>query len=224
MEKLRLVRPQRKHEKQAMMYFEEIREQDTEFHGMGGLEAYHDNYDGWLEKLAADRVQAINAEQVPMETFFLVRREMVPIDGSNLICDGWHSGGAKFLKAIDKIIGMVNIRLALNDALWEEDGNIGYSIRPSERGKGYAKLQLYLALKVCQQYGLEVVFLDCAEENVASAKTIRALGGRLARTRSVPHYTIPHKYVNIAYFVIDVEVALSKYADRYNQFISEHFD
>ena len=37
------------------------------------------------------------------------------------------------------IIGMVNIRLALNEKLKNRNGNIGYSIRPTQRRKGYNK-------------------------------------------------------------------------------------
>ena len=36
-------------------------------------------------------------------------------------------------------VGFLNLRLRLSDYLLEVGGHIGYSIRPSERGKGYAK-------------------------------------------------------------------------------------
>ena len=39
----------------------------------------------------------------------------------------------------DYALGFLNLRLRLNDYLLEKGGHIGYSIRPSERGKGYAK-------------------------------------------------------------------------------------
>lgn len=210
MEKFRLARPEKRHEKQALEYLEEIMKHDSEFHGLGGLDRYRNDYDGWLKKLAADRVCTPNETRVPAETFFLVKE--VP-------------GVSRFdgmpFSTENKIVGMVNIRLALNDALWQENGNIGYSIRPSERRKGYAKLQLYLALKVCQEHGIEVAFLDCAEENVGSSKTIRVLGGRLARKRVCPHYTMPNKYVAVTYFVIDVDAAVEKYAEQYDQFIAK---
>ena len=45
---------------------------------------------------------------------------------------------------------MINIRLALNESLKKYGGNIGYCIRPVERGKGYNKINLYLGLKICQ--------------------------------------------------------------------------
>ena len=42
---------------------------------------------------------------------------------------------------------MVNIRHYLNEELSKFGGHIGYSIRPTERNKGYAHEQLKLALK-----------------------------------------------------------------------------
>ena len=36
-------------------------------------------------------------------------------------------------EADDRIVGMINIRLALNDFLRKEGGHIGYSVRPTER-------------------------------------------------------------------------------------------
>ena len=39
---------------------------------------------------------------------------------------------------------MINIRLMLNENLKKIGGHIGYSIRPTERQKGYNKVNLYL--------------------------------------------------------------------------------
>ena len=207
MEKLRLVRPEKKHEKQAMEYIEEFYVNGTPvIHGDGRLTKYKDDYDGWLEKLAADRAQEPNDERVPAETFFLMRR--LPRESHMLQED------------VERVVGMINIRLALNDDLWVYGGNIGYSIRPSERRKGYNKVNLYLALKVCQNHGLEAVLLDCDKNNIGSAKTMRALGGRLIR--ECPHKNWEGKDTIMQWYVIDVDAALEKYASQYDQFVSEY--
>ena len=84
-------------------------------------------------------------------------------------------------KKCGKIIGMINIRLALNERLRHYGGHIGYSIRPTERGKGYNKINLYLALKVCEQHGIESVFMDADLNNPASWRTMESLGGKRIR-------------------------------------------
>lgn len=38
----------------------------------------------------------------------------------------------------DRLVGIMDFRRRLNQNLLNYGGNIGYSVRPSERGKGYA--------------------------------------------------------------------------------------
>ena len=75
------------------------------------------------------------------------------------------------------IYGGTNIRHELNDNLLKHGGNIGYSIRPTERGKGYAKLLLKLTLEKCHLLNISKVLVTCREENIASAKAIESNGG-----------------------------------------------
>ena len=83
-----------------------------------------------------------------------------------------------FIRSSDnRIVGMINIRLSLNERLKNYGGHIGYSIRPTERGKGYNKINLYIGLKVCQQYGIDKVLMDADKDNPASWRTMEALGG-----------------------------------------------
>jgi predicted acetyltransferase len=80
---------------------------------------------------------------------------------------------------IGKIIGAINIRMRLNDYLFNYGGHIGYGIRPTERKKGYASLMLSLALPIAKQIGMDKVLITCDKNNVGSAKTIIANGGIL---------------------------------------------
>ena len=106
-----------------------------------------------LDKLEKDYTMTPSEERVPARTYFLVR------------------------ESDNKIVGMINIRTALNERLSKFGGHIGYGIRPTERGKGYNKVNLYLGLKVCNEYGIEIVFMDADLDNPASWKTMEALGG-----------------------------------------------
>lgn len=78
-----------------------------------------------------------------------------------------------------KIVGIIDIRHYLNNYLLLYGGHIGYSIRKSERRKGYAKEMLGLALKKCESLGIDKVLITCDKENPASARTILANGGVL---------------------------------------------
>ena len=153
MERLKHVIPDESYRDQAREYILEHRACGSHMNGAGSLDKYLDDYDGWLVKLNNDRIQINNGERVPSETYMLVR------------------------ESDNRLIGMCNIRLELNDRLIKCGGNIGYGIRPSERGKGYNNINLYLALLRCNQVGLDVVLLDCDNDNIASWKTMEALGG-----------------------------------------------
>lgn len=48
-----------------------------------------------------------------------------------------------------------------------------YSIRPSERKKGYATLMLSLGLERCRELSLNKVLITCDKSNIASAKVIQ---------------------------------------------------
>lgn len=97
----------------------------------------------------------VNPPRVPALTYFYVREED------------------------DRIIGMVNVRLALNDFLRHEGGHIGYCIRPTERQKHYATNMLQDVLNFCKPIGLKEVIISCDKSNMASAKVIQNCDGVL---------------------------------------------
>ena len=81
-----------------------------------------------------------------------------------------------------KIVGMTQFRHEFNDFLREFGGNIGYSVRPDERRKGYAKRMLTECLKVCRAFGLDCVLITCLVENEGSRRTILSCGGVYDKT------------------------------------------
>ena len=74
-------------------------------------------------------------------------------------------------------LGFLALRLSLNEKLFVEGGHIGYSIRPSERGKGYAKEALRQGLKVAKEKNIKRALVTCSTENPASRAVILANGG-----------------------------------------------
>ena len=79
----------------------------------------------------------------------------------------------------NKIVGFIVFRhkLEYDDDSYEFASNFGYSIRPGERGKGYAKEQLRLGLLKAKEAGLGKVRIVCRDTNVGSNKTILSNGG-----------------------------------------------
>ena len=84
----------------------------------------------------------------------------------------------------DHALGFLNLRLRLNEGLLNYAGHIGYSIRPSERGKGYAKEALHQGLKIAKEKNIKRALVTCSTENPASRAVILANGGELEDVRN----------------------------------------
>lgn len=116
-----------------------------------------DDYENWLLAKQDER-EGRNLEEgrVPSSVFFLK-----------------HEGE-------DRILGHISIRHSIaTDFLSTVGGHIGYGIRPSERGKGYATIGLKLALEECKKLGIQKVLLTCKSSNTASRKCIERNDGKL---------------------------------------------
>ena len=99
--------------------------------------------------------------------------------------EGWVPDIQLVAFSIDgQAVGFLNIRLCLNDFLLEEGGHIGYSIRPSERGKGYAKEALRQGLQVAKEKNIKKALVTCSTENPASRAVIVANGGVFEAVRN----------------------------------------
>ena len=78
---------------------------------------------------------------------------------------------------VGRALGFLNLRLRLNEGLLNYAGHIGYSIRPSERGKGYAKESLRQGLQIAKEKNIKRALVTCSTENPASRAVILANGG-----------------------------------------------
>lgn len=116
----------------------------------------------------------------------------------------------------NKLIGMINVRWNLTEEMKRFGGNIGYGIRPTERRKGYNKINLYLGLLEAKKIGLDKVMLDCETSNIASRKTMESLGGVLDRTE-----IDPYDGILTSVYYIDISTSLTKYKNTYTRFILE---
>ena len=187
-----LEEPTIERKKDAIDYISEFLKYESDINGTGLLDKYlkEESYENWLIYLSKvqNKDYAYSINFVPNRTFFLIREED------------------------NKIVGMINIRLELNEKLKNSGGHIGYSIRPTERRKGYNKINLYLGLKKCFEYNIKDAWLDCVVSNLGSVKTIQALGGNLLKE------DFSDKYGEVVQmYTINVRESLNKYSSIYDK-------
>lgn len=97
----------------------------------------------------------------------------------------------------DILVGAVDIRHSLNEALLLDGGHIGDGVRPSERRKGYATAVIALALDECRKLGIEKVLMVCNKENTGSAKSIQNNGGVLENEINVEGETVQRYWIQL---------------------------
>jgi len=197
MEKFYLELPSLERKDEAIEFIEEFYKYDSQIHGTGGLDGKLKkgmSYEEWLSNNTKLHEEKYALEQglVPAYTYFLIREDD------------------------NKIVGMIDLRLRLNDYLRNYGGHIGYSIRPTERKKGYNKINLYLVLQIAKKNDLENVLVTCADYNEGSRKSILALGGKFEKK-----IFDESDNETLELYWIDVNEALEKYKDIYEPYISK---
>lgn len=97
-----------------------------------------------------------------------------------------------------RVVGITDLRHHIDHpilSLW--GGHIGYSVRPDERGRGYAREMLRLQLENCSARGIKHVLVTCSASNIASEKTILANGGWFERDVEVDGEIIRRYWIAI---------------------------
>ena len=150
---LELLRPTAVFAEQVMAFRAELLRNHEPFDGCAGLETC-ETFDLWVD-FETRLKQQYKENYVPSEVFLAVR------------------------KSDRTVVGIIDYRHPLSPFLLQYGGNIGYSVAPSQRRKGYAGEMLRLLLDVCRAYGEKKVLLCCDKDNVASRQTILKSGGVL---------------------------------------------
>lgn len=150
---IRLIRPTAEFAGQVMKYRQEMLANCDSFDGCAGLEDVQ-SFEEWVD--FENRLKKKYGEScVPSEVFLAVRTND------------------------ERLVGIIDYRHPLSPFLLQYGGNIGYSVRPSERQKGYASEMLRQMLPICRAYGEKRVLVTCDKTNEASRKTILKNGGIL---------------------------------------------
>nr|WP_297707193.1 GNAT family N-acetyltransferase [uncultured Butyrivibrio sp.] len=147
----------------------------------------------FAKEIAAYRQEMLDAES-SFDGCFSMKR-MPDIQEYVDYCIGWanprreadeHGAWGNVLLVIRKsdmkMVGCMQVHNVLTERMEKCTGHVGYSVRPSERRKGYAKKMLAKALDFLSSFGFEEVYVSCLPENEASKKTIWANGGELVET------------------------------------------
>lgn len=85
-------------------------------------------------------------------------------------------------KSDKKMVGCMQVHHVLNEQMRNITGHVGYSVRPSERRKGYATRMLAKAKDYLTSFGFSEMYISCMVENEASRRTILANGGEYIET------------------------------------------
>ncbi len=154
---LKMVRPTLEMKKDALEFKQEFFDNgETVINGSEMLDNM-DSYEEWLTSITDNQsVDTVNPNWVVTDTFFTV-------DGNN------------------RIVGIIDLRHTLNDFL-KDFGNSGYSVRPSERRKGYATKMLAMIKDIAKEAGMTKLQLSVERDNEPSLKTIVKNGGVYQRS------------------------------------------
>ena len=197
MEKFYFEIPSLERKNEIIEYLDEFVKYGSDINGSGSLDKI---YYGYTFEEALDRCLKMEDEEYAKSvgrcqsrTFLLIREND------------------------NKIVGTINVRWNLNEAMLRFGGHIGYGIRPTERRKGYNKINLYLGMLEAKKVGLEKVMLDCDVNNLGSDKTLKALGGKLERTEVDPSDGI----LTYVYW-FNVDETIEKYKNVYEPYIANN--
>lgn len=96
------------------------------------------------------------------------------------------------------VIGMCDFRLELfNDYLRQFGGNVGYSIHPHYRQKGYGTLQLKLLLDEIKALGFTQILVTCNADNNGSRKIIENNNGKFESFITDDDHKLRRYWINL---------------------------
>lgn len=173
LDNIKLLYPNISYKEELLEYIDEFKAAGEIIHGGASID-HKDSIEEWLVSVENNRSEeTVENNLMPASNYLLIREDD------------------------DRLIGFLDIRHKLNDFLLKRGGHIGYSIRESERKKGYGSSILKLGLIECEKLGIDRVLVTCDKENIASAKIIQKNGGVLENEVEIQGRPLQRYWIDI---------------------------
>ena len=85
-----------------------------------------------------------------------------------------------------RMAGGVSLRIGDNDNIQRYIGHVGYGVYPPARGHHLAERAVKLLLPLARLHGIELLWITCNPENLASRRTCERLGATLVEQVRIP--------------------------------------
>ena len=132
---IRLIRPTLEYKTKALAYRQEHFDHGEQIINGSELFDKTESYEEWIKTVKDnENAETVNPNWVVTDTFFAVNNE-------------------------DEIVGIIDLRHTLNEFL-KDFGNCGYSVRPSQRRKGYATEMLRQILDVARKADMKELHIS----------------------------------------------------------------
>ena len=90
------------------------------------------------------------------------------------------------LDGVNEPIGYIDIRIGNVPNLVYYGGHIGYGINEKWQKNGYATRSCKLIFQVALKHGLEIIWITCRPDNIASARVCEKAGGEYVGMKELP--------------------------------------
>ncbi|MCI8637787.1 MAG: GNAT family N-acetyltransferase [Coprococcus sp.] len=158
---IRLVRPGEGMEEDVMAFRREFLEAGEKEINGGRMLHHFDDYKEWLHYVRKSQKPENAVTGVRASLYFALEED-----------EG-------------RLVGCIELRHELNRELEVLGGNIGYSVAPRDRRKGYGTRMLQLVAEKAKVIGIDVLLLTCDTKNIASIRTITKCGGVLEKEEKI---------------------------------------